>query len=68
MPILPNPNPFEVAQLNQYTNTGIPKRIWMLWYQGLDKAPFLVQRCIQRWKDLNPDWEIIILDLSLIHI
>ena len=40
----------------------IPKILWMYWAQGEAGAPFVVQRCIASWRDLNPDWEVRILD------
>jgi hypothetical protein len=44
------------------SGTTIPKVIWMLWYQGIDKAPDLVRRCFSSWKQHNPDWKLILLD------
>jgi hypothetical protein len=37
---------------------GLPKIIWMLWLQGWDRAPRLVQACLHSWKVNNPDWTI----------
>jgi hypothetical protein len=37
----------------------IPKKIWMLWLQGWDKAPEIVQKCRESWEKQNPGWEII---------
>ncbi len=42
----------------------IPKTIWMMWLQGLDNAPYIVQKCYASWKKLNPDWDIVFLDES----
>lgn len=42
----------------------VPKKIWMLWYQGFEDAPYLVKKCIASWKEKNPTWEIVILDSS----
>ncbi|HLF62365.1 MAG TPA: capsular polysaccharide synthesis protein [Saprospiraceae bacterium] len=36
--------------------------IWMLWFQGWDKAPVLVQLCRESWQRLHPDWKIVLLD------
>ena len=44
--------------------TTIPKTIWMMWLQGLDNAPYIVQKCYASWKKLNPDWNIVFLDES----
>lgn len=40
----------------------IPRKIWLLWYQGRLEAPFLVKGCIDSWVKENPDWEVIVLD------
>ena len=40
----------------------IPRKIWILWYQGLSQAPFMVKTCIDSWIRENPNWEITILD------
>ena len=37
----------------------IPKTIWVLWFQGIDKAPYVVSKCVQSWEFHNPGWEII---------
>lgn len=44
--------------------TTIPKTIWMMWLQGLDNAPYIVQKCYASWKKHNPDWNIVFLDES----
>lgn len=41
---------------------ALPKIIWMLWLQGIDQAPDLVQKCVRSWQRHNPDWKIIVLD------
>ena len=38
------------------------KNIYFLWFQSLEKAPYIVTKCYQSWKDLNPDWNLILLD------
>ncbi len=43
-------------------NSKIPRRIWILWYQGLSEAPFIVKKCITSWKNENPNWDVIVLD------
>lgn len=40
----------------------IPRKLWILWFQGMDEAPFIVKRCVDSWYRLNPDWEIVLLD------
>jgi hypothetical protein len=38
------------------------KTIWTLWHQGFETAPETVKLCLESWRRLNPDWEIIALD------
>jgi mannosyltransferase OCH1-like enzyme len=40
----------------------VSKKIWILWLQGMEKAPAIVKSCYLSWKNHNPDWEIILLD------
>ncbi len=40
----------------------IPRQIWILWYQGLSEAPFIVRKCIDSWINENPNWDVIVLD------
>ncbi|MEG3754175.1 capsular polysaccharide synthesis protein [Psychromonas arctica] len=40
----------------------IPRKIWLLWYQGIENAPYLVKKCIKSWIEKNPTWEVIVLD------
>lgn len=43
-------------------NHHIPKRIWMLWLQGLEDAPLVVKECHRAWKHQNKNWDVIFLD------
>lgn len=36
----------------------IPKIVWMLWLQGFENAPPLVQTCVKSWERNNPSWSI----------
>jgi hypothetical protein len=40
------------------------KTIWLLWYQGWDHAPWLVQQVRKSWELHNPTWNIVLLDQS----
>ncbi len=40
----------------------IPKIIWILWLQGIENAPPLVQKCAASWQKYNPDWKIVVLN------
>ena len=42
------------------------KKLWMCWFQGEERAPKLNKECIKRWKKLNPDWEINVLNHNTI--
>lgn len=42
------------------------KTIWMCWFQGekSPKIPELNRECIERWKNLNKDWEVNIISFK----
>ena len=40
----------------------IPRIIYSLWYQGVAQAPDTVRLCFERWRALNPGYEMKILD------
>ncbi len=41
----------------------IEKNIWIFWYQGWDKAPYLIKECRDSWIKNNPSWKIHLLDI-----
>jgi Capsular polysaccharide synthesis protein len=41
---------------------GVPRIIWFLWFQGLEKAPYVVRKCHESWAARNPGWELVCLD------
>lgn len=43
------------------------KRLWILWLQGVENAPPLVQKCIARWHELHPDWDVRVLDAATLQ-
>jgi hypothetical protein len=43
------------------------KNIFILWFQGFENAPHLVQQCVKSWKFHNQDWTIHLLDNTNIH-
>ncbi len=45
-----------------YTAKSIPRTVWILWFQGIHEAPFLVRKCIDSWQQKNPNWDVVILD------
>lgn len=38
------------------------KTIYILWFQGFNKAPEIVKECVNSWKYYNPDWNIVLID------
>lgn len=38
----------------------IPKTIWTYW--DSENLPELVSKCINKWKELNPDWTVVVLN------
>lgn len=42
-------------------------KIWICWFQGLDKAPNIVKKCIESVEKNNPDKEIVIITTNNIH-
>ena len=42
----------------------IPKIIWMMWDQGLDRAHLSVKLCHQSWVSKNPDHSVKLLSLG----
>lgn len=44
------------------TSQDIPKNIYIYWHQGVDSAPELCKKCIQSWRDNNPNWQVNVLD------
>jgi len=51
---------FDETKIRKYKN--IPKIIWILWFQGIDNAPYVIRKCIDSWKLHNPSWKIVFLD------
>lgn len=49
------------------SKTPIPKIIWMIWLQGEDQMPLIVQECVASWRALNPTWEVRLLDAQSIR-
>ncbi|MCA8833514.1 MAG: LicD family protein, partial [Proteobacteria bacterium] len=41
---------------------SIPNKIYAFWMQGRENAPELVRMNLDRWEQLNPDYELIVLD------
>ena len=43
---------------------AIPRIVWLLWFQGLDRAPHVVRKCHESWLVRNPGWRVVLLDES----
>lgn len=39
----------------------------MYWHQGFEDAPPVVEPCINQWRNLNPEWDIRLLDKNNIY-
>lgn len=42
--------------------SSFPKKLFLLWFQGWDRAPEVVTHCRRSWEHHNPTWEIHLLD------
>jgi hypothetical protein len=38
------------------------KTIFILWFQGFEKSPEIIKKCIQSWKYYNSDWNVIMIE------
>lgn len=38
------------------------KTIYILWFQGFNQAPNIVEKCVTSWKYYNPHWNVLLLD------
>jgi hypothetical protein len=46
---------------------AIPRKVWLLWYQGMSDAPLVVKYCVDSWVRENPDWDVVVLDSGNLH-
>ena len=42
------------------------RTIWTLWLQGRSLAPPVIQHCIASWEQMNPTWEVRVLDAGTV--
>jgi Capsular polysaccharide synthesis protein len=47
---------------NSHRPKQVPRILWSYWKQGESAAPDLVKSCIASWRDLNPGWDVRVLD------
>lgn len=38
------------------------KKVWVCWLQGIENAPYIVQKCVESIKQYTSDFEVILLD------
>lgn len=54
----------ESAKVNDFSksthNNHVPKVLWAYW--DSDNIPSIVQKCIDGWKQYNPDWKVVVLN------
>ena len=50
------------SKSSNYVSPIPGKTIWLLWLQGWDKAPWVVQKVCESWKTLNPGWNVELVD------
>jgi mannosyltransferase OCH1-like enzyme len=43
------------------------RRIWVMWWQGVNNAPALVKKCVNILKQKSPDYEVTFLDKDNYH-
>ncbi|OLQ05039.1 hypothetical protein AK812_SmicGene11804 [Symbiodinium microadriaticum] len=43
-------------------SNGVPKIVWMLWFQGWERAPHVCKMCKKSFELWNPGWEVRALD------
>lgn len=49
------------ARVNDFSqNNHIPKVMWAYW--DSDRIPSIVEKCINGWKQYNPEWKVVILN------
>lgn len=56
------PGPLNVRRDMADGTPSVPKTIWFLWFQGLEKAPYVVRKCHESWITKNPSWRVVSLD------
>eukprot|EP00434_Breviolum_minutum_P031855 symbB.v1.2.028172.t4/scaffold2961.1/size66437/4 len=48
------------------TAPQIPRIVWMLWFQGWDRAPYVCKNCKKSFELWNPGWEVRALDEKML--
>jgi hypothetical protein len=42
------------------------KTIWVLWFQGMAQAPYVVRKCYDSWVERNQEWNVVFLDKDVL--
>lgn len=45
---------------------SLPKTVWSFWHKGEKNAPEYIQKCLNTWRTINPNWDVRVLDLDSI--
>ncbi|MBO7316194.1 MAG: hypothetical protein J6U44_03405, partial [Paludibacteraceae bacterium] len=48
--------------LEQSSLSCADKKVWVCWLQGIENAPYIVQKCVESIKKHSLDYEVILLD------
>lgn len=58
----------DVAEIKTPLGTDVTQQpIWVMWYQGLENAPEIVQCCVKSIKEHSQEHEVIVLSESNLH-
>lgn len=52
------PSISDTAYLLKHSNS-IPKIIWIYWDQGFVNSPLICRLCLESWKKMNSEWDVI---------
>lgn len=52
---------------DEKSGKSIPKVIWMFWDTGFESAPDVVKLSVKSWTDMNPDYQVRLLDNNNLH-
>lgn len=51
-----------ISRPSYYVSPIPGKTVWLLWLQGWDQAPWVVQKVRESWEKLNPGWNVELVD------
>ena len=40
------------------------RTMYFFWHEDMEKAPIIVQKCLESWKYYNPTWNIVVMDMT----